>query len=977
VNDVYPRVTASDRLTGRSLALSKVLCLFAAALPLLAAIGWIFGIPLLTQVHLALPAMQPNTAAGLIVSIIATLLVADRRGSPKTSQVALVLSAIVSLFGLLTLSQYVFGWNLQLDRLFLEANIPGRLHPGRPAPQTAANFALLGVALAIYNSRFLPIRIGQVCALIVGANAVVAITGYIFSTSQFYGFPLFQTDMAVHTAGCFIFIIAALLCSRPRDGMMSLVTSDTRSGGMARKILLTAILAPPVVGVLTRIGVIANWYAANVQISLFVVIIVALLLRTTWQAARRSEYDELGAKAILSELKRSQQQIRQSEERFELALRGADLGTWDWNIQTGEVIFNSRWAEMRGFRLEEIKPHVDSWRAGVHPDDWPHVQKAVTDHFQGLLPEYETEFRALTKSGNWIWVLDRGKVFSRDEKGQCLRMVGTELDITERRRLEEELRISEAKASGILSISADAIISIDESQHITLFNEGAEKIFGYERAAVIGASLDMLIPERYRIIHREHVNGFIQGRESSRRMGQRGAVISGLRKNGEQFPADAAISKLDVAGKRIMTVALRDITEQKRVEYEQTFLAEVGAVLASTLDYEDTLKNIAGLAVRDLADLCVIDVAEEDGKIRRLRVANRDPAKALFTDLSKELRPGRDQFPWIRPILEDRRPILIDHLLPDMVASLQSDEQDLSAPTDLKSMLAVPLLARGRLVGVIALASRISSRYGPADARLVDELAQRAAFSIENARLLRETQRAVTTREDVLAIVSHDLKNPVATIGLIAHVLRRFEQIEAGKLREFGWTLQRSVEKMDRLISDLLDFAKIQSGTFSVATSADQLNRVLTSVIDGIRAQAEAKRQTLLVELPPHLPEVALDDHRIGQVMSNLLGNAIKFTPEGGTIRVSARLNGNVVEVSVEDTGPGIPAEQLAKVFDRFWQAPETLRMGSGLGLSIAKGIVEAHCGTIWAESQLGKGSSFHFTLPVADPWTIRTPKAS
>ena len=417
------------------------------------------------------------------------------------------------------------------------------------------------------------------CALVVGANAIVAMTGYIFSTSQFYGFPSITTNigMAIHTAVSFILLALALLCSRPNDGMMSLVTSDTRSGGMARRILLAGILAPPMVGALTRIGVYANWYDVSVQASLFAVVIAALVLRTTWRAARQSEQDELRARAALdesqtanerlqkalderrifealienssdfigiadptgkpvyvspagrrmvglpddypvedtqileyyppdqrafasdvilrsmvehghwqgetnfrhwqtqeaipvsdehfmirdpgtgrllgmgtvtrdiSDVRRSQAQLRQSEERLALALRGADLGSWDWNIKTGEVTFSPRWAEMRGFRPEEIKPHVDSWSSGVHPDDWPHVQKTLTNYFQGLVPEYEVEFRVLTKSGDWIWVLDRGKVFARDEKGYPLRMVGTELDITKRKQSEEALQESEER----------------------------------------------------------------------------------------------------------------------------------------------------------------------------------------------------------------------------------------------------------------------------------------------------------------------------------------------------------------------------------------------------------------------------------------------------------------------------------------------------------------------------------------------------
>src|SRR5262249_45816943 len=157
--------------------------------------------------------------------------------------------------------------------------------------------------------------------------------------------------------------------------------------------------------------------------------------------------------------------------------------------------------------------------------------------------------------------------------------------------------------------------------------------FGYSKTEVIGASLDILIPERFRVIHREHVAGFIAGDETTRRLGQRGAAIFGLRKNGEEFPADAAISKLDVGSKRIMTVALRDITGQKRIENEQRFLADVGAVLTSTLDYEDTLRNIAQLAVRDLADLCIIDVVEEGGKAARLKVMSRDSSLTSLCDL--------------------------------------------------------------------------------------------------------------------------------------------------------------------------------------------------------------------------------------------------------------------------------------------------------------------------------------------------------
>jgi PAS domain S-box-containing protein len=554
-------------------------------------------------------------------------------------------------------------------------------------------------------------------------------------------------------------------------------------------------------------------------------------------------------------------------------------------------------------------------------------------------------------------------------------------DITERKRVEQALRLSEAKFSGIVSISADAIICIDENQRITLFNEGAEKIFGYSKTDAMGASLDILIPERFRAIHREHVAMFTAGQPTARRMGQRETAIVGQRKNGEEFPADAAISKLDVGGKCIMTIALRDITDQKRIENEQRFLADVGAVLTSTLDYEDTLRNIAQLAVRDLADLCIIDVVQEDGKAARLKVMSRDSSLASLCDLFMRVPLEGNRPYWFRMVVENKRPVLMEHLSPEMIESFSRDESDLQAirAAGFQSALAVPLLKDGRLVAAFVLISCSASRiYRPTDLSLAEELARRAALSIDNARLFFEAQSAIKTREDVLAIVSHDLKNPLATIELAVKLLRGFERIDANQIKEFVNKVQRAADQMEVLIADLLDFARIQSGTFSVVVSADRLSQVVMRVIDRMRALAEAKRQTLEVDLPSSLPHVAVDADRVGQVVSNLVSNAIKFTSEEGTVRVSARQRDQQIVVSVADSGPGIPQEDLSKIFDRFWRAPGTKQKGSGLGLSIAKGIVEAHGGAIWAESELGKGSSFFFTLPLADlDRTKRTDRAA
>src|SRR5262249_48799390 len=207
-------------------------------------------------------------------------------------------------------------------------------------------------------------------------------------------------------------------------------------------------------------------------------------------------------KQLYADLQRHAAQLRESEEQLERALRGSGLGTWDWNIKTGEVIFNSRWAEMRGFSPDEVRPHLDSWSSNVHPDDWPDTLQSLNHHIQGITSEYEGEYRARTKSGTWIWVMARGKVFTRDEDGQPFRMIGTELDITDR----------------------------------------------------------------------------------------------------------------------------------KRFEINQAFLSELGALLGSSLEYELTLETIAQMAVRDLADLCIIDIVEGAGKVARLKVKGRESSLSAVCD---------------------------------------------------------------------------------------------------------------------------------------------------------------------------------------------------------------------------------------------------------------------------------------------------------------------------------------------------------
>lgn len=363
----------------------------------------------------------------------------------------------------------------------------------------------------------------------------------------------------------------------------------------------------------------------------------------------------------------------------------------------------------------------------------------------------------------------------------------------------ENQRLTQFLLADIVGISADAIICIDSGHNITLFNEGAERIFGWRADEVMGTNLNVLLPERARAVHPAHIDRFRDSPDQARRMGQRRA-ISGVRKNGEEFPAEAAIAKVSMGDSVVFSVVLRDITEQ--------------------------------------------------------------------VELQKRLR------------------------------------------------------------------------------------------------------FAVQARDDTVSVVAHDLRNPVSAIKMLSSALmKREDQSLSEEGKEQVRLIREAALQMDRLIQDLLDVTRIETKRLGLNLQPFTTVALLEGALRTLRPLVEEAGIELAVEVPSALPRVHADQERVGQVLSNLIGNSIKFTAPGGRISVRVARDGDLVRVSVTDTGSGISRDQLPNIFDRFWQSTQsTIRSrGAGLGLPIARGIVQEHGGRLWAESEIGRGSTFHFTLPVAE----------
>jgi signal transduction histidine kinase len=290
---------------------------------------------------------------------------------------------------------------------------------------------------------------------------------------------------------------------------------------------------------------------------------------------------------------------------------------------------------------------------------------------------------------------------------------------------------------------------------------------------------------------------------------------------------------------------------------------------------------------------------------------------------------------------------------------------------------AVPLHVNGRVRGLLVLASTSARSDGLTGEAFAHAVADRIDVAIAQARQLRRTERAVAARDRAVSIVSHDLRSPLSTIQICAKALLDPEPAPTRGVHQMGELIQRAAGWMQQIVEELLDRAALDSGRLALHRKPTDVAEIISAARAMFSTLAESRDIEFVLHTAAHLPFMDADPHRLLQALSNLIGNAMKFTPAGGRVELLAQdaradFEGRrpaantdpAVRFAVRDTGHGIPSEDLEHVFDWFWHSPREARGGIGLGLAIAKGIIEAHRGRLHVESALGLGSTFWFTVP-------------
>jgi len=640
-----------------------------------------------------------------------------------------------------------------------------------------------------------------------------------------------------------------------------------------------------------------------------------------------------------ADLKRSEEALRESEERWKFALEGSGHGLWDWNAETNEVFFSTRWKEMLGYAEDEISNKFEEWEKRIHPDDINRVFEDVQKHFEKIMPFYQNEHRVLCKDGSYKWILDRGMVLSRSENGKPLRMIGTHTDISDRKKAEEDReRIEAALIEGEqryrelfdrIRSGVAVYQAADEGEDFVFreFNKSAEQIENLNKNDIIGKKITEVFPgvrefglfEVFQQVWKTGQPAYhpISFYKDNRILGWRENYVYKL-------PSGEIVAVYDdITERKQAEELLRESEEKLRLIFENS---NVGIVLA-TKDAKLYSFNPA------FADLIGYDSEE----LKMLYFGH-------FThpdDLEKELKS-------------------VQRIINNEIRSYQIEKRYIRKNKDV-IWVRVNVTAlkneRGEIEHFVAIAENI------------DKIKKYEKRLIEAKDAADQANRA---KSQFLANMSHEIRTPMNAILGFAELLS--SHISDAKHKKYLDGILFGGKTLLSLINDILDLSKIEAGKMEIQLEPTDIHRMMQDFRSIFAAKESEKNIRFTIDIAERVPGyIIIDEVRIRQILLNLIGNAFKFTDKG---MVALRVDGSadayddsIIELifEVSDSGIGIPEAQKEIIFEAFRQQDgQSTRKygGTGLGLTITKRLTEMMHGRIEVESELGKGSTFKVFIP-------------
>jgi PAS domain S-box-containing protein len=635
-----------------------------------------------------------------------------------------------------------------------------------------------------------------------------------------------------------------------------------------------------------------------------------------------------GVAMDITERKRSEDALRKSEERFSQAMDATSDGLWDWNVETDEIYFSPGYNRMLGYEPGYLTEKIESWKDRIHPDDLDRAIRANEDCIENRIPRFEVEFRMKTKSGEWIWVLGRGRATSRDSKGRALRMIGTHQDITARKRMEEELQASRERLDYIIT-SNPALIYLakplpDLSDcYATFQSKSTVSMTGFESEEFIGEKGAALWASR---VHPDDLASYQSGTAEFWKRGHRTCEYRFLHKNGTyRWIMEEAILIHDATGAvRDIIGYWTDVTERKRMEEAlraaqdqlEYVVASNPAVLFLEKPLPDQSNTFSTFVSESATTVLGFEPKNFLGETGAEFWKSRIPPDDLTRYLSEMPSLWRDGY----HTFEFR------FLHSDGAYRWIREEQKVTRD------------AQGRILDVVGVGIDFTERK-----KLEDKLARAE-------RLAAVGQAA--------AMVGHDLRNPLQATAAAVYLLRRL--LDSGKREDLEEALgllnelDGQVFYMDKIVSDLQDYTR-PVGIENIETNLSNLISEATSI-----AQIPKNVQVSTV-IQGDLTKTMVNPSLLKRVLVNLVTNGVQAMPNGGKLTITATRAQKSVTIAVQDNGEGIAQDNLGNLFNPFFT---TKAKGQGLGLAVSKRLVEAQGGTITVQSELGRGSTFTVSIP-------------